>query len=78
MKTKGVLYIIIGLMAIILPILAFKTITSKFGDSTEPVLIGFRLVLIFGGMALVASGIGNVIEAKKRKQNKDNDNKSEV
>ena len=69
MKIKGVLFIIIGILCLYVPILVFKGVTSEYGNSTEPVLVGFRLLFIFGGLALIASGIGNVIEGNKRKNN---------
>lgn len=66
MKVKGVLYIIIGVIALISPILAFKSITIEYGHSTEPVLIGFRILFILGGLVLIATGIGAVIDSAKQ------------
>lgn len=66
MKVKGILYIIIGVIALISPILAFKSITIEYGNSTEPVLIGFRILFILGGLVLIATGIGAVIDSAKQ------------
>lgn len=65
MKVKDVLFIIIGIITIVSPILAFKSLTIEYGNNTEPLLIGFRLLFIFGGLTLIAIGAGNIADTKR-------------
>lgn len=66
MKLKSILYIIIGVIALFCPVLVFKGVTEEYGNSTEPVLIGFRLLFILGGLVLIATGVGNIAELNEK------------
>lgn len=65
MKIKDLLYIILGVGIILCTILEFKTIAIEYGSGIDPLLTVFRLLFIFWGLTLIATGAGNIADAKK-------------